>query len=218
MLHDLSAVIVGRLLLAGLLGALVGLERELRHKPAGLRTNILICVGAALFTIISFEMAANVGGDHTRIAAQIIPGIGFIGAGVVLRERGAIVGITSAATIFVMASIGMAVGAGMPVTAIFSTLLCLVALIILGKLEDSVGIHTRLITFKLFSPGASPLVDRAHRLVEESGIEPQRWHAHTTPEGASVEFDAEVSVPQERQLLSKLSSLGVRCESRPLHT
>lgn len=218
MLHDLSAVIVGRLLLAGILGGLVGLERQLRHKPAGLRTNILICVGAALFTIISYEMAANVGGDHTRIAAQIIPGIGFIGAGVVLRERGAIMGITSAATIFVMASIGMAVGAGMPVTAIFSTLLCLVALILLGNLEESIGLHARLISFKLFAGGAISLVDRAHHLVEDAGIEPQRWHVHTTVEGTNVEFDAEVSVPQERQLLSQFSSLGVRCEARPLHT
>src|SRR5271155_5591053 len=111
MLHDLNTYVVGRLLLAVLLGGAVGLERELRHKPAGLRTNMLISLGAALFTIISYQMASNVGGDHTRIAAQIIPGIGFIGAGVVIRERGTILGITSAATIFVMASIGMAVGA-----------------------------------------------------------------------------------------------------------
>ena len=93
MLHDLSIVTVGRLLLAALLGGAVGLERELRHKPAGLRTMMLICIGAALFTIISYEMAADVQGDHTRIAAQIIPGIGFIGAGVVLRERGSVTGI-----------------------------------------------------------------------------------------------------------------------------
>src|ERR1700757_5522207 len=105
MLHDLSSVIVGRLLLSALLGGAVGLERELRHKPAGFRTMMLICIGAALFTIISYEMASNVGGDHTRIAAQIIPGIGFIGAGVVIRGRGAVVGITSAATIFMIASV-----------------------------------------------------------------------------------------------------------------
>ena len=108
MLLDLSSYVVGRLLLAALLGGVVGLERELRHKPAGLRTIMLISLGAALFTIISSQMASNFGGDHTRIAAQIIPGIGFIGAGVVIRERGTIMGITSAATIFVIASIGMA--------------------------------------------------------------------------------------------------------------
>src|ERR1700722_7037990 len=85
MLHDWSSYVVARLLLAAVLGAIVGLERELNHKPAGVRTNMLICLGAALFTIVSYEMAGNVGGDHTRIAAQIIPGIGFMGARVVLR-------------------------------------------------------------------------------------------------------------------------------------
>src|SRR5271170_3223616 len=149
MLHDLSIVTVGRLLLAALLGGIVGLERELRHKPAGLRTNMLICFGSALFTIISYEMAGNVGGDHTRIAAQIIPGIGFIGAGVVIRDRGNVMGITSAATIFVMASIGMAVGADMIFTSIFATLLVLAALIGIGYLEDRFGLQTRLMTFEL---------------------------------------------------------------------
>ena len=110
MLHDLNSYILLRLILAALLGGAIGLERQLRHKPAGIRTNMLICFGAALFTIISYVMAGEVTGDHTRIAAQIIPGIGFIGAGVVIRERGAVLGITSAATIFVMASIGMALG------------------------------------------------------------------------------------------------------------
>ena len=134
MLHDLNAVIVGRLLLAALLGGAVGLERELRHKPAGLRTMMLISIGAALFTVMSYEMAGDVGGDHTRIAAQIIPGIGFIGAGVVMRDRGSVLGITSAATIFVVASVGMAVGAGMLATAILATLMVLVALVALGYL------------------------------------------------------------------------------------
>src|ERR1700685_4307357 len=122
MLHDWNIYVVGRLLLAALLGGLVGTERELSHKPAGIRTNMLICLGSALFTIISYEMASNAGGDHTRIPAQIITGIGFIGAGVVIRERGAVIGITSAATLFVVAAVGMAVGAGLHMTAIFTTL------------------------------------------------------------------------------------------------
>ena len=156
MFQDLSTVIVGRLLLAALLGGAVGLERELRHKPAGFRTMMLICIGAALFTIMSYEMAGEVGGDHTRIAAQIIPGIGFIGAGVVIRERGAVVGITSAATIFVIASVGMTVGAGFPVTAIFTTLLLLVSLVFLGLIEDRIGLHTRLLTFTMTTPPGRP--------------------------------------------------------------
>src|SRR5271170_1879968 len=149
MLHDLTSFMVGRLLLATLLGGIIGLERELRHKPAGLRTNMMISMGSALFTIISFAMATEVGGDHTRIAAQIIPGIGCIGAGVVIRERGAVLGITSAATIFMMAAIGMAVGADMIKTAIFATLLVLAALIGIGYLEDRFGLQTRLMTFEL---------------------------------------------------------------------
>src|SRR5277367_2844545 len=144
--HDLNAYILLKLLLAAFLGGLVGLERQLRRKPAGIRTNMMICFGAALFTIISYVMAGEVIGDHTRIAAQIIPGIGFIGAGVVIRERGAVMGITSAATIFVMASIGMACGAGMPVTAVFTTLLLLVALVLLGIAEANFGLHSQMTT------------------------------------------------------------------------
>ncbi|MFZ3216819.1 MAG: MgtC/SapB family protein [Candidatus Acidiferrales bacterium] len=159
MLNDLNSYILLRLILAAGLGGLVGLERQLRHKPAGIRTNMLICFGAALFTIISYEMAKDVGGDHTRIAAQIIPGIGFIGAGVVIRERGAVLGITSAATIFVMASVGMAVGAGMLATAVFATLLVLVALIALGFLEDRLGLQTRMMIFELTSPPTRGFID-----------------------------------------------------------
>src|SRR5271154_106667 len=138
---------VAKLLLAALLGGIVGLERELSHKPAGIRTNMLICLGSALFTVISYEMAGNVGGDHTRVAAHIIPGIGFIGAGVVIRERGTIIGITSAATLFVVASVGMAVGSSMYVTAVFTTLLLLGSLVLIGKIEDQFGLHYRMMNF-----------------------------------------------------------------------
>jgi len=218
MLQDLSTVVVGRLLLAALLGGVVGLERELRHKPAGLRTMMLICIGAALFTIVSYEMASNVGGDHTRIAAQIIPGIGFIGAGVVLRERGEITGITSASTIFVIASVGMAVGAGLPVTAIYATLLLLVALVILGFFEDRVGLHSRMMTFELTAPdGGSNVLDRVHQIVQTAGILAQRWKTHRLEAGnLLIEFDADVTTPKERELLTRLGALHIHCEARPV--
>jgi putative Mg2+ transporter-C (MgtC) family protein len=220
MLHDLNTVIVGRLLLAALLGGAVGLERELRHKPAGLRTNMLICIGAALFTIVSYEMASEVGGDHTRIAAQIIPGIGFIGAGVVIRERGAVMGITSAATIFVIASVGMAVGAGLAVTAIFTTLLLLVALVFLGFVEDRVGLHVRLLTFRIIAPLGDPSsLERVHQIVEQVGVTAQRWKIHKNEAGAAVvDFDAEVTSPHERDLLKRLAALNIQCEAHPVHS
>jgi putative Mg2+ transporter-C (MgtC) family protein len=216
MLHDLSSFVVGRLLLAAVLGGLVGLERELSHKPAGIRTNMLICLGAALFTIISYEMAGNVGGDHTRIAAQIIPGIGFLGAGVVIRERGAIIGITSAATIFVVASMGMAVGAGLYVTGIFTTLLLLGSLVLIGNIEQRVGLHTRIMNFRITAPQQGDPLSRVHTIVEEVGLHARRWHSYKLEDGLLVEFEAEMTVPQERDLMAKLSPLNARMEARPV--
>jgi putative Mg2+ transporter-C (MgtC) family protein len=87
-----------------------------------------------MFTVLSNQLAGGFGGDHTRVAAQIIPGIGFIGAGSILHSRGSIVGLTSAATIFVVAAVGMAAGGGLYLTAIFATIVILIALRVLGRL------------------------------------------------------------------------------------
>src|ERR1051325_7200827 len=103
----MDPVIPLKLLLAALLGGIIGLERQIRDKPAGLRTNILICVGSTLFMSISTSF-----GD-TRIGAQIITGIGFLGAGSVLHSHGFVLGLTTAATIWVVAGVGMALGSGM---------------------------------------------------------------------------------------------------------
>src|SRR3989454_11074063 len=102
-----------RLVLAAILGGLIGIEREIRDKPAGLRTNILICVGSTLFMSLSTQVAQLLGGDPTRIAAQIISGIGFLGAGAVLHSHGFVLGLTTAATIWVVAGGGGGVGSAM---------------------------------------------------------------------------------------------------------
>jgi putative Mg2+ transporter-C (MgtC) family protein len=216
MLHDLNVYVIGRLLLAAVLGGVVGLERELSHKPAGIRTNLLICLGAALFTIISYEMASNFSGDHTRIAAQIIPGIGFIGAGVVIRERGTVIGITSAATIFVVASIGMAVGSGLYVTGIFTALLLLASLVLIGNLEHRLGLHMQLMNFRVTAGADGDIVERVRQMVDEIGLHTRRWNTHRTDEGVLVEFEAEVTVPQERELVTRFAALHARCEARPV--
>ncbi|MGA2354401.1 MAG: MgtC/SapB family protein [Terriglobales bacterium] len=129
----LSSTLV-RLLLAAILGGIIGLERQLRHKPAGLRTNMFICFGAAMFTVLSKQLA-GVESDSARIAAQIIPGIGFIGAGSILHAKSSVTGLTTAATLFVVASVGMAAGGGLYLTAIFATVLILCALVLLGRAE-----------------------------------------------------------------------------------
>jgi len=127
-----------RLVLAAVLGGLIGIEREIRDKPAGLRTNILICVGSALYMSLSARIAQLLGGDPTRIAAQIISGIGFLGAGAVLHSHGFVLGLTTAATIWVVAGVGMALGSGMYLVAVFATGMSLVTLYFLSFIEDKI--------------------------------------------------------------------------------
>jgi putative Mg2+ transporter-C (MgtC) family protein len=126
---------IKRLLLACLLGGLVGLEREANHKSAGVRTNLLICLGAALFTLMSMVLAGETNPDKSRVASNIVQGIGFLGAGLILRNRGRVSGLTSAASVWVVASVGMACGAGLYAAAAVAAVIVIVALELVGFLE-----------------------------------------------------------------------------------
>lgn len=125
-----------KMLIAILAGGGIGLERELRGKPAGLRTNILICVGSALLMDLSMRIALRYSGDPGRIAAQVVTGIGFLGAGTILHTRGTISGLTSAATIWVVAAIGLTAGAGYYFEALAATVTVMVVLRGLGWAEQ----------------------------------------------------------------------------------
>ena len=132
-----------KLLLALVLGGLIGWERELYDKPAGFRTNTLICVGSTLFTIFSLKIGIIPGTDSVRIAAQIVSGIGFLGAGAIIRRGEAVLGLTTAATIWFVASIGMGIGAGYYVISSVGTALALAILFVFRKFENLVDrIHT----------------------------------------------------------------------------
>ena len=133
------------IVLAALLGGIIGLEREVRGKVAGLRTNILICLGAAVFTIISRQITSEFMAEASpaRIAAQIVTGVGFLGAGAIIRDRGGILGLTTAATIWMVASVGMACGAGFYLLATASTVIALIVLLGLTPLEKRVSSHRR---------------------------------------------------------------------------
>jgi len=122
---------------AALCGGMIGLERELKGKPAGLRTNILICVGAAMYMIIGLLLvhADREATDVARIAAQVVTGIGFLGAGCIIQQRARITGLTTAATIWVVAAIGIAVGAGQYIEAAGAGALVTLVLAGLGTLE-----------------------------------------------------------------------------------
>jgi len=126
-----------RLLLAAVLGGAVGFEREIHEKAAGFRTHILVSIGACVIMLTSMHVADIYAGlaiaDPTRIAAQVVSGIGFLGAGTIIRSRASIVGLTTAASLWAIAGIGLAVGSGLYVLAIFTTFLILASLIILNK-------------------------------------------------------------------------------------
>src|SRR5579863_5987066 len=132
--------VFSRLLVACVLGGLVGLERELKRKSAGVRTNLLICLGAAFFTLLSAVLAGDSNPDKGRVASNIVQGIGFLGAGLILHNRSRVSGLTSAASIFVVASIGMACGAGLYWAAFVATAICIFALEVVGFLERRASI------------------------------------------------------------------------------
>jgi putative Mg2+ transporter-C (MgtC) family protein len=129
--------IIRRLLLAAALGSLLGLERECRQKSAGLRTNILIAVGSALFTVGSILLAPGTA-DPTRIAAQIVTGVGFLGAGAIMRTGDHVSGLTTAATVWVNASIGVAVGGGQYHLAFIGSAVTMLVLIVLPPIEGMI--------------------------------------------------------------------------------
>ncbi|MGK2852147.1 MAG: MgtC/SapB family protein [Candidatus Limnocylindrales bacterium] len=120
--------IVVRLIAATFLGALIGMEREIHEHPAGMRTHLLVALGSAGFTVLSIEAFAAPGADPGRIAAQIVAGVGFLGAGAILKEGATIRGLTTAASLWTVAAVGMAAGAGAWVVAAVTTILVIVSL------------------------------------------------------------------------------------------
>lgn len=205
-----------RLLLAAILGGIIGLERELRHKPAGLRTNMFICFGAALFTLLSTQLAAA-RGDPARVAAQIIPGIGFIGAGAILHARGAVTGLTTAATIFVVASIGMAAGGGFYITAVFATVLIYIALHLLGNLERRFSLKSVRVTYEVSGKDTDVLVAELNRILDTERQTLQNLRVAAAMGQSRVVFSVDCPRPEQEQLnvlfhessvFSSVSSLG----------
>lgn len=120
--YDLHLQMLVRLLVSAALGALIGYERERAGKPAGIRTHGMVSLGAALFTVVSLYGFGQ-SSDPTRVAAQIVTGIGFLGAGAILHERGSVQGLTTAASLWVTAAIGLAVGVGMVFMSVVTTIL-----------------------------------------------------------------------------------------------
>jgi putative Mg2+ transporter-C (MgtC) family protein len=194
------------LALAALLGGIIGFEREWKHRPAGLRTNLFICFGAAMFTVLSGELVGSFGGgDRTRIAAQIIPGIGFIGAGSILHARQGVSGLTTAATIFVVASIGMACGGGLYGLAIFATTMILLCLELLGRLERQFNLKPLLMSYSVVTgKGADEIVAEVNGVLEDQGKEMQSMRLSKSNGRSRVIFCVSGTRSEHKELMDRL--------------
>ena len=193
-----------RLVCAALLGGAIGLERELNRKPAGLRTNLFICFGSAMFTILSEQMVSPGVGDRSRIASNIIPGIGFIGAGSILHSRGSVTGLTTAATLFVVASIGMACGGGFYLQAIFATLVILVALSALGWFETRFSLKPLVKTYEAVAEKPDELMSEINRVLEQEHRGMDRVQIIKTNGDYMLHFGIHATRKEHESLLARL--------------
>lgn len=134
---ELTTIIIRVAISIGV-GGLVGIERELEHKPAGLRTIILVCLGSTIFMLIGYELGF-VSSELSRIVAGVVTGIGFLGAGAIIRPRGEVHGLTTAATIWLASGLGMAIGAGFYMLAIIACISVLIVLRLLGIVEKAIN-------------------------------------------------------------------------------
>jgi len=195
---------VAKLLLAAALGGVIGLEREAKHRPDGLRTNLFICVGAALYTLLSIKISGN-STDPTRIASQIIPGIGFIGAGSIIHARADLVtGITSAATLFVIASIGMAVGSGYYATAIFATAMVLGVLWLLGLFERFLNLKVMIYCYEVAGRSAEDVQAQINGLLEPLRSMMMNVQVAPTPVHVRVRFECDGTRKKQARIFATL--------------
>src|SRR5262245_16509004 len=191
-------------------GGAIGFERELNRKAAGLRTNVLICFGAALYMIVSRHISGGAAyTDPARLAAQVVTGIGFLGAGVILQARGSITGLTTAATIFVVGAVGIAIGEGLFALALFSTTSIILVLVALRRVERSILKKARLFHYHLkisnpaeFLETLLDVLEKQNLRLEDFDVRELSEHEHT------VSLSVITSIEGNRRLVHSLRSLG----------
>lgn len=202
-----------RLTVAAALGAIIGIERDLRRRPAGIRTSFFVCLATALFTILSGEISRLLGDTGgTRIASNIVQGVGFLGAGAILRESGGRVGMTTGATIFVEAAIGMAAGGGLFAVATYATALVLFGLVCLGWLAQRFDLKCRPMVFRFTTSHAENVALEVQRLMAQMKVPMQHFRVSMAGENSIVEFEAVVSHSQQESIVVQLNRQGVMTE------
>jgi putative Mg2+ transporter-C (MgtC) family protein len=206
-----------RLTVAAILGAIIGIERDLRRRPAGVRTSLFVCLATALFTILSGEIAQRFGDTgSTRIASNIVQGIGFLGAGAILREAGGVVGMTTAATVFVEAAIGMAAGGGLYSVAAYATGLVLFGLICVGWAARRFNLKDRMMGFRITTSHVDSVATEVQRLLASLKVPLKRFRVSRVGANSIVEFESDVSHRQQETIVTQLDRQGVITEVIPL--
>jgi putative Mg2+ transporter-C (MgtC) family protein len=206
-----------RLTVAAVLGAIIGIERDLRRRPAGVRTSFFVCMATALFTILSGEIAHALGDTgSTRIASNIVQGIGFLGAGAILRGTGGTVGMTTAATIFVEAAIGMAAGGGLYLVATYATGLVLFGVVLLGWAAQRFNLKFRAMVFRITTSHAESVATEVQQLMAGLKIPMQHFRVSMAGGNSVVEFESEVSHSQQQTIVTQLNRQGVITEVIPV--
>ena len=201
-----------KILLAALLGGLIGLEREMAQKEAGLRTNILIAIGSVLLTILSIRLAEMFSlADPTRIAAQIVTGIGLLGAGAIIQARFAVQGLTTAATIWSVAAIGMAIGTGHYFIALTVTLFILVILTAFRWIARLIEKQKKLLTYIIKTEDRAAILADIKEIMTESGIRHTHINLSKIRRGYLIEIVLTTSDIKNREFVEKVIQLkGVK--------
>ena len=197
-------------MLAMICGGAIGVEREINRKPAGLRTNVLICFGAALYMIVSRQISSGAPyTDPARLAAQVVAGIGFLGAGVILQARGSVTGLTTAATIFVVGAVGISVGEGLFGLAVFSTVLIILVLVVLRRVETAVLKRARLFHYHLKTSDPAEFLESLLNLLEKENLRLEDFDVKELPDHQhEVRLSVVTSLDGNRILLRQLRHLG----------
>jgi putative Mg2+ transporter-C (MgtC) family protein len=212
--YELEMVV--RLLLASLLGGVIGLEREIHGRPAGFRTHLLVSLGSCLFVVTSIEFyrefgnftgVGMVGVDPGRIAAQVVTGIGFLGAGAIIREKASVRGLTTAACLWVASAIGLACGIGLFTIASAVTVIALLSLLLLKKVENWLS-RDIYVTIKIWADYRDGLNNHIEKLLEQSQLHPLRVRFEKSFEGNELFMEYDVKSSSRDITLHLIDTLG----------
>jgi putative Mg2+ transporter-C (MgtC) family protein len=202
-------IVFGKLLIAAILGGFIGWEREKRGRPAGLRTHLLLCVGVTLMMLVSehifvhyqvYKSDSVLRIDPARIAAQVVTGVGFLGAGTIMRFRASVRGLTTAASLWIVSGIGLAVGSGFILPAIFTTIIAMTTLIFLPKVEGEIE-KDKYMTIKMLISGQEHFLDNIKNILEKNSIILQNYKFEKDVQKEEIVYDMSVKFKDEKMLV-----------------